>query len=84
MLLREVRDKFSVLTKPLHPSKSVHSHHGYISHNDIIGKRVWEAVETNKGVRVTLHEPTLDEYIRYTTRLVTPVRYPLALNFLAI
>ena len=82
MLLREVRDKFNILTKPLHESKSVHSHHGYISHRDIIGKRVWDAVETNKGVRVTLHEPTLDEYVRYTPRLVTPVRYPAALSFI--
>lgn len=74
MLLREVHDKHLIFTKPLEQGKAIHSHHGYLSHSDIIGKRVREIVQFSKGVKMRIHEPTLDEYVRYTSRLVTPVR----------
>ena len=74
MILHDLRDRHDIFTKSLKPSSTIHSHHGTLSHKDIIGKRVQEIVETSKGVPMRLYEPTLDEYVRYTPRLVTPVR----------
>ena len=74
MILHDLRDHHDIFTKPLNPSTTIHSHHGTLSHTNIIGKRVRDIVETSKGVPMRIHEPTLDEYVRYTPRLVTPVR----------
>ena len=74
MILHHLRDRHDMFTKSLHPSVTIQSHHGTLSHKDIIGKRVRDIVETSKGVPMRIYEPTLDEYVRYTPRLVTPVR----------
>lgn len=59
--------------------------HGRLSHDDIIGKTVRETVRTkvredskSKGAEYRIQEPTLEEYVRLTSRIVTPVRLPLA------
>lgn len=76
MILHDLSDRHDIFTKSLHPSTTIHSHHGTLSHQDIIGKRVRDIVETSKGIPMRIFEPTLDEYVRYTPRLVTPVRKP--------
>ena len=76
MILHDLNDRHDIFTKSLHPSATIHGHHGTLSHKDIIGKRVRDIVETSQGVPMRIFEPTLDEYVRYTPRLVTPVREP--------
>ena len=73
MILHDLRDRHDIFTKSLNPTATIHSHHGTLSHKDIIGNRVRDIVETSRGVHMRIYEPTLDEYVRYTPRLVTPV-----------
>lgn len=76
VLLRPTRDPDNdgILTKPLQPDHTIHTHRGTLLHSSIIGRRVREVVATSKGINYRLHEPTLAEYVRLTPRLVTPVR----------
>ncbi|OCK81124.1 S-adenosyl-L-methionine-dependent methyltransferase [Lepidopterella palustris CBS 459.81] len=77
VLLRQKADLShdGILTKPLRPSTTVHTHRGPLSHSNIIGKSSRDVVKTTKGYEYRVLEPTLSEYIRYTPRLVTPI-YP--------
>ncbi|EFE43586.1 hypothetical protein TRV_01630 [Trichophyton verrucosum HKI 0517] len=53
------------LTKPLKKDQKIDVRGGYIEHNHIIGRG---------DFRIT--QPTLDEYVSLTRRLVTPVKLP--------
>jgi tRNA A58 N-methylase Trm61 len=63
----------------------VQSHRGIIKHEDLIGRRVRDVVTTSYssrtaiperlGTEYRLHEVKLEEYVRLSRRLVTPV-YP--------
>lgn len=83
MLLRQQQDRSAppILSRPLKPGKRVESHKGIIQHDDIIGKRVRDVVQAKKTrserapVDYRIHEVTLEEYVRLTKRLVTPI-YP--------
>ncbi|KAF3893863.1 tRNA Adenine-N1--methyltransferase [Trichophyton interdigitale] len=62
------------LTKPLKKDQKIDVRGGYIEHNHIIGKGARDIVRTHNGrgdFRIT--QPTLDEYVSLTRRLVTPV-----------
>ncbi|KAK3675372.1 hypothetical protein LTR78_004882 [Recurvomyces mirabilis] len=81
VLLRSVKDRTAapLLTKPLTPGHKHDTHRGPISHNDILGKTVRDVVSTTAGklaaAEYRLHEVKLEEYVRLTRRLVTPL-YP--------
>ncbi|KIW02702.1 uncharacterized protein PV09_06140 [Verruconis gallopava] len=67
--------KPKLIQSPLKPGENFITQHGAIRHDDIIGAKLNSVVETKKGVKYTVHEPTLDEYVRMTPRLVAPI-YP--------
>ncbi|KAL1630755.1 hypothetical protein SLS54_000626 [Diplodia seriata] len=69
-----------VLTKPLKPDGVIENHRGRIPHSDIIGKRIRDTVRTTK-TEYRIQEPTLDEYVRMTPRIVTPI-YPNDASFI--
>ena len=87
VLLREKLNRSAppILTRPLKAGKQVQSHRGIITHDDLIGKRVRDVVTTTFtqkngpsekiGTEYRLHEVKLEEYVRLSKRLVTPV-YP--------
>ena len=87
VLLRQKLDRSAppILTRPLLPGRQVQSHRGVIRHDDLIGKRARDIVlttHTNRnggpgklGTEYRLHEVKLEEYVRLSRRLVTPV-YP--------
>ncbi|KAK0857460.1 hypothetical protein LTS02_010196 [Friedmanniomyces endolithicus] len=77
-----------ILTKPLNPSHRIDTPRGRIEHNEIVGKGVRDVVRTGvkksgdgspsasrNGTEYRLHEVKLEEYVRLTRRLVTPL-YP--------
>ena len=79
-----------ILTRPLKAGRRVESHRGVVRHDDIIGKRARDIVSVlpkrhrdgkdargrqEQSQEYRLYEPTLDEYVRLTRRLVTPI-YP--------
>lgn len=61
-----------ILTKPLKSGNDIQNHHGRIQHDDIIGKSIRDSIQT-KSASYRIHEPTLDEYVRLSPRIVTPV-----------
>lgn len=83
VLLRQKLDRGAppILTKPLKPGGQINGHKGIISHDEIIGKRVRDLVKTaplrsgKDGTEYRLHEVKLQEYVRLSRRLVTPI-YP--------
>ncbi|KAK0946995.1 hypothetical protein LTR29_001578 [Friedmanniomyces endolithicus] len=77
-----------ILTKALHPSGHVDTPRGRIRHDEIVGRGVRDVVRTGvkkpgdggasasrNGTEYRLHEVKLEEYVRLTRRLVTPL-YP--------
>ncbi|KAK3075895.1 hypothetical protein LTR53_000324 [Teratosphaeriaceae sp. CCFEE 6253] len=81
VLLRPTKDRNAspILTKPLRAGQRLDTHRGAIRHDDLIGKNARELVRSAGGRSGTaeyrLHELKLEEYVRLTRRLVTPL-YP--------
>ncbi|KAF1827295.1 uncharacterized protein K489DRAFT_311494 [Dissoconium aciculare CBS 342.82] len=73
----------------LRPGKIIENHKGIIKHEDIVGKRVRSlvtAVQTSKkATRASqvyrVYEASLDEWVRYSERVVTPL-YPSDANLI--
>ncbi|KAB8278943.1 S-adenosyl-L-methionine-dependent methyltransferase [Aspergillus minisclerotigenes] len=68
-----VHGKTPSLTKPLRQGQKTDLRRGYLEHNNIIGRRVRERIQAQKGPEYRLTLPTLDEYVALTPRLVTPI-----------
>ena len=84
-----VYGKNPLLTKPLKEGGKTDVRRGVLQHDQIIGKTVRDMVQAYKGLCVCLFlvfdklifigpeyrlgQPTLDEYVTMTPRLVTPV-----------
>ncbi|KAK5171703.1 uncharacterized protein LTR77_003339 [Saxophila tyrrhenica] len=89
VLLREVppRNTSPIFTRPLKPGRRIETHRGLILHDDIIGKYPRELVSSQlsrrrsqdgkepRGTNYRIHEVKLEEYVRLSRRLVTPI-YP--------
>ncbi|KAK5113640.1 hypothetical protein LTR62_003267 [Meristemomyces frigidus] len=81
VILRPTKDRTAapLLTKPLAGGARHDTHRGTISHDDILGKSVRDVVQTTAGklaaAEYRLHDVKLEEYVRLTKRLVTPL-YP--------
>ncbi|KAK5123323.1 hypothetical protein LTR85_002754 [Meristemomyces frigidus] len=83
VILRPKNDRTTspVLSRSLKPGRRIDTHKGVIPHEDIIGKRVRDVIRTpttkagKQGIEYRLHEVKLEEYVRLTKRLVTPL-YP--------
>lgn len=83
VLLRQTKDRSAppILSRPLKPGRRIESHKGVIQHDDLIGKRVRDIVQAKKtrseraAVDFRIHDVTLEEYVRLSRRLVTPI-YP--------
>ncbi|KAK3720065.1 hypothetical protein LTR37_003888 [Vermiconidia calcicola] len=91
VLLREKLNKSAqpIFTRPLKAGGKIEGHRGIIPHDDIVGKRVRDVVRTappkakaggevkkrQEQTEFRVHEVKLEEYVRLTKRLVTPV-YP--------
>lgn len=75
MLLKDKKSAYheGILVK-LKSSKTTATHRGGIKHADVIGKEPRQLVQSSRGTSYRIHEPTLAEYVRFTPRLVTPVR----------
>lgn len=78
VILRQKSDPSAppILTKPLALNTRIGTHKGTISHDDIIGKRPRDVIKTSSGAEFRIHAVSLDEYVRLTKRLVTPVSAP--------
>ncbi|KAF2084286.1 hypothetical protein K490DRAFT_49530 [Saccharata proteae CBS 121410] len=68
-------DRNNRFVQSLKADKQLHTHHGYINLSDVVGKRIRDIVKTHKGTEYRIFEPTLDEYVTLTPRVVTPI-YP--------
>ncbi|KAK4636203.1 tRNA (adenine(58)-N(1))-methyltransferase TrmI [Fulvia fulva] len=83
VLLRQKQDRSAppILTRPLQAGRRIEGHRGVIKHDDIIGSRVRDLVtssttkSTKAGTEYRLHNVTLEDYVRLSKRLVTPI-YP--------
>lgn len=84
VLLRQKDDRSaSPILTMLKPEKLQQTHKGIIPHNEIIGKRVRDVVKAQlkqrddgkvrEAAEFRVHEVKLDEYVRLSRRLVTPV-----------
>ncbi|THC99080.1 hypothetical protein EYZ11_001476 [Aspergillus tanneri] len=65
--------KSSILTKPLQKGQKTNVRRGSLLHESIIGRRVRDRIQAQKGPEYRVTLPTLDEYVVLTPRLVTPV-----------
>ncbi|KAM0712678.1 hypothetical protein Q7P35_000125 [Cladosporium inversicolor] len=89
VVLRPTKDRSAspVLRGPLKHGKRIETHKGILKQDDIIGKRVRELVRTpstkagKDGYDFRIHEATMDEYVRFSRRLVTPI-YPADANLI--
>lgn len=89
VVLRPTQDRSAspYLRGPLKHGKRIETHKGIVHQDDIIGKHVRELVRTaptkagKPGSDYRLHEVTLDEYVRFSRRLVTPI-YPADANLI--
>lgn len=74
MLLRRKRE--TILTPPLSPTgRKIKTLFGSgVDQKDIIGKGIRDVVRSRKGEEYQVLDPTLDEYVRFSSRVVTPVR----------
>ena len=89
VVLRPTKDRSAspALRGPLKHGKRIETHKGVIQQDDIIGKRVRELVRTappksgKDGYDFRIHEATMDEYVRFSRRLVTPI-YPADANLI--
>lgn len=83
VLLKNCQDRSAppILSRPLRAGQRIESHKGVVQHDDIIGKRVRQTVLAKKPrserapVDYRIHNVTLEDYVRLTRRLVTPI-YP--------
>lgn len=57
----------------LRPGAITNSHKGNLAHDDIIGRQAYDEVRTHTGVSYTVVRPAMDEYIRHTRRISTPI-----------
>jgi tRNA (adenine57-N1/adenine58-N1)-methyltransferase len=84
---KNLRVSAPLLRGPLKASKIIDTHRGVLSYDDIIGKRVRDLVRTaptkvdKDGFSYRLQECSLDEYVRLSRRLVTPI-YPADANLI--
>lgn len=89
VLLRQKQDRAAtpILTRPLKEGRRIESHRGVIKHDDLIGRRVRDTVKSTTtrsagaGTDYRLYDVTLDDYVRLTRRLVTPI-YPADANLI--
>ncbi|KAF3029862.1 hypothetical protein E8E15_009402 [Penicillium rubens] len=70
------------LSKALKRGEKLQTPRGAVEHDSIIGKRVWDTVQSRKGLNLRVSLPTLEEYVALTPRLVTPI-YPQDANLIA-
>ncbi|KAH9826857.1 tRNA methyltransferase complex GCD14 subunit [Teratosphaeria destructans] len=83
VVLRALKDGHAspIFCKNLRGGARLDSHKGSIHHDDIIGKDARDIIRTRLksergyGTEYRLHEVKLEEYVRWTRRLVTPL-YP--------
>lgn len=72
VLLRNKNESL-ILTKPLSPEGVTSTRFGDVNHENLIGKRLPNVITTSKRWELRVQLPTLNEYVRLTPRLVTPV-----------
>ena len=83
-VLLRYRNEPLVLTKPLRPEGVTSTRFGDVNHENIIGKRPPNVITTSKRWELRVQLPTLNEYVRLTPRLVTPVGPCIQQNVLPI
>lgn len=89
VILRQTRDRTAppVYRGPLKAGRRIETHKGIIQQDDIIGNRVRELVRTatsrlgKAGQDFRIQDVTLDEHVRLSKRLVTPI-YPADANLI--
>ncbi|KAL8724173.1 MAG: hypothetical protein Q9166_008099 [cf. Caloplaca sp. 2 TL-2023] len=69
------------LIAPLRINGKTGTRYGEVEHGNIIGKHHRSVVVTSKGNNLRVQNPTLEEYILLTPRLVTPI-YPADANLI--
>jgi hypothetical protein len=63
----------TTFTKPLLRGRTLQTQYGRIAHDNIIGLRERDLVETHKSTKLRVHLPSLEEYVTLSPRRVTPV-----------
>nr|OQO15896.1 hypothetical protein B0A51_16315 [Rachicladosporium sp. CCFEE 5018] len=90
VLLQPLRDRTNsgvLFRGPLRPGKQIDTHKGVLNHSSIIGKRVRDVVQGEPlksgkpAAGFRLLEVKLDDYVRFSRRLVTPI-YPADANLI--
>ena len=66
--------KEPVFTGPVKSGNKTETRWGIVKHEQLLGKRSRELVQTHKGETLLVKLPTLEEYVVLTPRMVTPVR----------
>jgi tRNA (adenine57-N1/adenine58-N1)-methyltransferase catalytic subunit len=65
----------------MQPGLEYQTHHGVLTHNQVIGRRWGESVETHMGYAYTILPPSLDEMIRDVHR-ATQIIYPKEIGYM--
>ncbi|OJJ57529.1 hypothetical protein ASPSYDRAFT_59042 [Aspergillus sydowii CBS 593.65] len=61
------------LAGPLQKGRKAQTSKGSLAHDQIIGRKVRDTVQSSKGVNYRVTLPTLDQYVALTPRHVTPI-----------
>lgn len=67
MLLIGLQDRKTFL-RMLEPGATLHTHNGYLQHDDIIGQPYGSQICTHLGAKYYLLQPTTEELVRYIRR----------------
>lgn len=80
LLLSGDRKRFLVRLKA---GETLHTHRGYIRHDDLIGKPLGRVVISPKGHRFLVVEPSLDDLVRMLKR-ITQIMYPKDIGYVLL
>ncbi len=72
-------DKYLIVR--LNPGEQIHTHHGVLTHDALIGQELGSEVVTHRGYRFLLLEPSTDDLIRNIKR-VSQIIYPKDIGFI--
>ena len=68
-----LRARKEILSAPLQKNNRVNLPGTFLNHNDIIGQLPGATVRAQNGSGFRIAHPTLEQYVTYTPRKVTPV-----------
>ncbi|KAL3464695.1 S-adenosyl-L-methionine-dependent methyltransferase [Aspergillus heterothallicus] len=73
VVINNTKGRDPILTKPLQKGRKSDLARGQLEHDQIIGRSVRSLIQTRKGQGYRITQPSLEEYVALTPRLVTPI-----------